>query len=281
MPVPAGKKRIKTDKRDAALIARCLAHNDYSKIHVPTEEDEQIKEFIRMRDDHQLALKKIKQQILSFCLRHGYQYDGTKSHWTQAHLNWLRSLKLDGVHQETLEEYLLSYDYLTAKLDRIEKRIEELAGKEEYKEKVHKLSCFLGIKTITALSVIVETGDFKRFASAPQYAAYLGLVPGEDSSGGDQNRLPITKAGNRHLIMLLVEAAQCYGRGRIGVKSKTLAARQSGNPSAVIEYADKANERLKRKFRKIAYRRPHNVAATAVARELACFIWGMMTNHTS
>ena len=133
MPVPAGKKRIKTDKRDAALIARCLAHNDYSKVHVPTEEDEQIKEFIRMRDDHQLALKKIKQQILSFCLRHGYQYDGTKSHWTQAHLNWLRSLKLDGVHQETLEEYLLSYDYLTAKLDRIEKRIEELAGKEEYK----------------------------------------------------------------------------------------------------------------------------------------------------
>ena len=219
MAVPAGKK---TDKRDAALIARCLAHHDYNEVHVPTEKDEQIKEFIRMRDDHKLALKKVKQQILSFCLRHGIQYDGTKSHWTQTHINWLRSLKLDGVDQETLDEYLLSYDYLTKKLERIDNRIKELAEDKDYKENVHKLECFLGVKTITALSVIVETGDFKRFAGAPQYAAYLGLVPGEDSSGGDQNRLPITKAGNRHLRMLLVEAAQCYGRGRLGLNPKPL-----------------------------------------------------------
>ncbi len=119
MAVPAGKKQIKTDKRDAALIARCLAHYDYSEVNVPTEKDEQIKEFIRMRDDHKLALKKVKQQILSLCLRHGIQYDGTKSHWTQAHINWLRSLKLDDVDQETLDEYLLSCDYFTKKLERL------------------------------------------------------------------------------------------------------------------------------------------------------------------
>ena len=281
MAVPAGKKRIKTDKRDAELIARCLAHHDYSEVHVPTEKDEQIKEFIRMRDDHRLALKKVKQQILSFCLRHGFQYDGTKNYWTQAHLTWLRTLKLDGVDQETLDEYLLTYDYLTSKLDRIEKRIEELAEAKEYKENVHKLECFLGVKTITALSVIVETGDFKRFASAPQYAAFLGLVPGEDSSGGDQTRLPITKAGNRHLRTLLVEAAQCYGRGQIGFKSKTLAARQTGNPPAVIAYADKANERLRRKYYRMTLKngKKSNVAKTAVARELACFLWGMMTEN--
>lgn len=81
-----GKKRVKTDKRDAALIARCLAHHDYSAVHIPTDQDEQIKDYIRMRDDHKLALKKVKQQILSFCLRHNYCYDGTKTHWTQAHL---------------------------------------------------------------------------------------------------------------------------------------------------------------------------------------------------
>jgi transposase len=276
-----GKKRIKTDKRDAALIARCLAHHDYNEVHVPTEKDEQIKEFIRMRDDHKLTLKKVKQQILSFCLRHGIQYDGTKSHWTQTHINWLRSLKLDGVDQETLDEYLLSYDYLTKKLERIDNRIKELAEDKDYKENVHKLECFLGIKTITALSVIVETGDFKRFASVPQYAAYLGLVPGEDSSGGDQNRLPITKAGNRHLRMLLVEAAQCYGRGQIGFKSKALAARQLGNPSAAVEYADKANERMRRKYYRMTLKngKKANVAKTAVARELACFLWGMMTEN--
>ena len=281
MAVPAGKKRIKTDKRDAELIARCLAHHDYSEVHVPTEKDEQIKEYIRMRDDHRLALKKVKQQILSFCLRHGFQYDGTKNYWTLAHLAWLRNLELDGAYQETLEEYLLTYDYLTGKLDRIEKRIEEFSEDEEYKENVHKLECFLGVKTITALSVIVETGDFKRFASAPQYAAFLGLVPGEDSSGGDQTRLSITKAGNRHLRTLLVEAAQCYGRGQVGFKSKTLAARQNGNSPTVIAYADKANERLRRKYYRMTLKngKKSNVAKTAVARELACFLWGMMTEN--
>ena len=278
-----GKKKVKTDKRDAALIARCLAHHDYSPVHVPTEKDEQVKEFIRMRDDHRLALKKVKQQILSFCLRHGLRYDGSKNHWTKTHINWLRSLKIDGLYQEILEEYLLSYDYLESKIERIEQRIEELASEGEYREKVHKLECFLGIKTQTALSVITETGDFKRFPNAQHYASYLGLVPGEDSSGNDRNGLSITKAGNRHVRMLLVEAAQSYGRGQVGYKSKAMAARQAGNPPVVIEYADKANERLRRKYYRLVLKncKKTNVAKTAVARELACFIWGMMTENYS
>lgn len=131
-----GKKRVKTDKRDAALIARCLAHHDYSAVHIPTDQDEQIKDYIRMRDDHKLALKKVKQQILSFCLRHNYCYDGTKTHWTQAHLNWLRSLNLDGLYQEILNEYLLTYDRLSEKLERLENRIEELALKNSHLEKL-------------------------------------------------------------------------------------------------------------------------------------------------
>lgn len=163
---PSGKKKVKTDKRDAALIARCLAHHDYSSVHVPTDKDEQVKEFIRMRDDHKLALKKVKQQILAFCLRHNCRYEEGSSKWTQAHLKWLRSLKLDDLYQEILTEYLATYDHLTDKLERLDRRIEELAQDEDYQENVHKLSCFLGIKTQTALSAIVETGDFKRFASS-------------------------------------------------------------------------------------------------------------------
>lgn len=280
MAVSAGKK-IKTDKRDAALIARCLAHHDYSPVHIPTEQDEQVKEFLRMRDDHKLALKKVKQQILAFCLRHGYQYDGTKSNWTQAHIQWLRTLKLDGLYQEILEEYLLTYSYLTGKLERLDKRIEELANHDTYRENVRRLECFLGIKTQTALSVLTETGDFKRFPNASQYAAYLGLVPGEDSSGGKRNSLGITKAGNCHVRMLLVEAAQSYTRGHVGFKSKILSARQEGNSPAVIQYADKANERLRRKYYRLTLHngKKVNVAKTAIARELACFIWGMMTDH--
>ena len=276
-----GRKKIKTDKRDAALIARCLAHHDYSTVHIPTEQDEQVKEYIRMRDDHKLALKKVKQQILAFCLRHNYCFDGTTNHWTQAHLKWLRALKPEGLYQEILTEYLLTFDTLTDKLERLDQRIKELSSKEEYQENVRKLTCFLGIKSHTALSSLVEVGDFKRFSSAQHFASYLGLVPGEDSSGDSQNRLGITKAGNRHVRMLWTEAAQSYTRGQIGYKSKALKQRQAGNAPEVIAYADKANERLRRRYYKMVLgsNKKANVAKTAIARELACFMWGMVTGN--
>jgi transposase len=274
------RKRIKTDKRDAEIIARCLAQHNYSPVHIPTEKDEQTKEFLRMRDDHKLALKKVKQQILAFCLRHNYRYEGN-SHWTAAHIKWLRSLQPEALYKEILDEYLLTYTTLSDKLERLDKRIEELASQDEYKEDVKKLSCFIGVKTHTALSVLVEVGDFKRFATAQQFASYLGLVPGEDSSGDGQTRLGITKAGNRHIRLLLTEAAQCYSRGQVGFKSKELKSRQSENPTEVIAYADKANERLRRRYYKMVLGKckKHNVAKTAIARELACFMWGMMTDN--
>ena len=274
------RKRVKTDKRDSEIIARCLAQRNYSPVHIPTQKDEETKEYLRMRDDHKLALKKVKQQILAFCLRHDYRYDG-KNYWTATHLKWLKSLNVQGMYKEILDEYLLTYDSLINKLERFDKRIEELASDDTYKEQVKKLSCFIGIKTHTALSVIVEVGDFNRFPSAEKYASYLGLVPGEDSSGDKVGRLGITKAGNRHVRLLLTEAAQCYGRGQIGFKSQALKARQAGNTPQVIAYADKANERLRRRFYKMVLGKgkKHNVATTAIARELACFIWGMMTDN--
>ena len=281
MPQPKGKKKIKTDKRDARNIAKCLAHKDYSPVHVPTTQDEQTKEYIRMRDDHKLALKKVKQQILAFCLRHNYRFEGTGSNWTQAHLRWLRALQPEGLYQETLKEYLLTYDQLVDKLERLDNRIEELASGEAYKEDVAKLSCFIGVKTITALAVLTEVGDFKRFASAQQFSSFLGLVPGEDSSAENRNRLSITKAGNRHVRRLLVEAAQSIARGQVGFKSKALKERQTGNLPEVIAYADKANERLRRRYYRMVLRnnKKPNVAKTAIARELACFMWGMLTGR--
>ena len=274
------RKRVKTDKRDAELIGRCLAQHNYSPVHVPTAADEETKEYLRMRTDHKIALKKIKQQILAFCLRHNYRYDGN-SHWTAAHLKWLNSLNIEALYREILDEYLLTYNTLSDKLERIDARIEELANKDEYKESVKKLCCFIGVKTYTALSIIVEVGDFNRFATAEKFAAYIGLVPGENSSGDDQTRLGITKAGNRQVRMLLTEACQRYSRGQVGYKSKALKARQAGNTPQVIAYADKANERLKRKYYKMVINKgkKHNIAKTAIARELACFMWGMMTDR--
>ena len=121
------RKRIKTDKRDAEIIARCLAQHNYSPVHIPTAKDEETKEFLRMRDDHKLALKKVKQQILAFCLRHNYRYDGN-SHWTAAHLKWLKALNPEALYKEILDEYLLTYQTLSDKLERLDKRIEELAS---------------------------------------------------------------------------------------------------------------------------------------------------------
>ena len=155
----------------------------------------------------------MKQQILAFCLRHNYRYGRTKTYWTQEHLKWLLALKTEGFYQEILEEYLSTYDQLMDKLERLDKRIEELSSNKAYQENVRRMSCFLGIRTQIALSTIVEVGDCKCFASVRQFALYLELMPREDSSGGEQNRLGITKAGNSHVRTILVEAAQAISVG--------------------------------------------------------------------
>ena len=276
-------KRYKTDKRDAENIAKCMAYHTYKAVYVPTEEDNRIKEYIRMRDDHKAAIKRIKQQILAFCLRFDKKYPG-KENWTQTHIKWIKKLEFnDAILQETFEEYLCTFAYFLSKIEMLDKRIEEFAHSQKYVEKVKRLECFLGIKAHTALSIVVEIGDFSRFAKADHFASYLGLVPGEQSSGDKQYRTGITKAGNTHIRKLLVEAAHSYPRGSVGFKSKELIKRQEGNPSEVIAYADKANERLRRRCYKLILRdkKKWNVAVTATARELSCFIWGMMTNHIS
>lgn len=271
-------QRIKTDARDAHMIAQCLSYGGYHPVYIPTEKDNAVKEYLRMREDHKKALKKIKQQINAFCLRQGKYYEGTK--WTIAHLKWLKKLELAAMNQETLEEYLASYDEQTAKIERFDGRIEEIAGQTEYAEKVKKLGCFLGIKTYTALSLIVETGDYKRFQKGNIYAAYLGLAPGEHSSAEKVKRLGITKAGNGHLRLLLVEAAGGICKGAVGHKSKALRKRQEGNGAEIISYADKANSRMRSKYyRLIRHGKKRNVAVAAIARELACFVWGMMTGN--
>ena len=272
---------FKNDKRDARMIARCLATHGYSAVYVPTPQDDAVKEYIRMRDDHSDSLKRVKRQLIAFCIRHGKAFEGGKKYWSQKHLTWIRNLKFEN-HElnETLSEYLSTYYWLDEKVKRLDKQIEEIAIQTEYAERVKKLVCFLGIKNHTALSLIVEVGDFKRFPNAENFAAYLGLVPKERSSSNNEHRYGITKAGNKHLRSLLTEAAQCYNRSAVGYKSKALLERQKGNALETIAYADKANDRLKRKYYRMIFNgKRHNVAVSAIARELSCFIWGMMTEH--
>lgn len=280
MKVEKGGKKIKNDYRDAKQIAECLSYGGYSAVYVPTKLDNAVKEFIRMRDDFHQNLKSIKQQITALLTRNGKQYtDG--SYWTGKHIKWISSVHFEEeLLNETLAEYMIEYYHLTDRISRLDERIEEISQKEIYIEKVNKLKCFIGVRTHTALSLIVETSDFNRFSKGNIYAAYLGLIPGDDSSSDDDNKLGITKAGNRHLRRLLVESSQTYTRGKIGHISTDLKQRQALCSSDAAAYANKANERLRRKYCKmIAKGKKFNAAKTAIARELACFIWGMMTEN--
>lgn len=134
-----------------------------------------------------------KRQHTAFVLRLGKQYTGGKSLWTENHLKWLRGLDLTLLEKETLQEYLITYDYLTDKLERLDARIEELARNERYGERVHRLGCFIGIKPHTALSLLVEVGDFRRFEKAPNFAGFLGLVPAKIPAAGAETALPSRK----------------------------------------------------------------------------------------
>jgi transposase len=274
--------RKKNDRMDAQRIAKCLAFGTYRPVYVPDEQDDAVKEYIRMRDDANAELKRVKQQITTFCIRHSKLYDGVKHKWTKEHRTWLKKLKFENaVLREVLDEYLLRLQQIEEKIATYAKRIEEFANTERYAETVKKMGCLKGIATHTALSMAAEIGDFRRFPTAQHFSSYLGLTPGEHSSGNSQHTLGITKAGNSHLRSLLVEAAQCYNRGAVGQKSAALKARQAGNSEAIIQYADRANERLRRKYVRMTMRSSSNVAKTAIARELACFIWGIMTDHIS
>lgn len=274
--------RVKTDRLDAEELAKHLAWGTYSAVHIPTPQDEAVKNYTRLRNTRKQALKRAKQNLLSFLLRLGRCYTEGKNHWTVAHYTWLKMQKFnDFVDQETFNEYLQEVHDQQEKVDRYNQKIEELAAQDAYRDRVSRLCCFRGIETHTALSLVSEIGDFSRFANPQHFSSFLGLVPGENSSGQREQRGGITKAGNARVRLLLIEGANSTLRSHIyGQKSKRLIARQKGNEPDVIAYADRANRRLHRVYSNLVARGVHhNKATVAVARELSCFIWGMMNER--
>lgn len=269
--------RVKTDRRDARKLARLLRMNDITAIRIPTVEQEAVRDYLRLRDDIRRELQRAKKQLLSFLLRNGFRYSG--AHWTKRHRQWMQELKYGHqLHQEIFEEYYTRITELEERLGEIDRAIETIAEGEKYRDAVAILRCFRGIEYLTALSCVVEVGDFSRFPTAASFMAYLGLVPSEHSSGDKRRPGGITKAGNAHLRRLLVEASWHY-RYPTDI-SKRLRARRAGQPAALIAYANKAIRRLRKKYFTLALKRnkKSTVAVTAVARELAGFIWGAMNN---
>lgn len=275
----AKNKVMKNDRRDARMIATNLANQSYKSVYVPQDHDVEIKEYIRMMNDFKDESKKVKQHINAFVLRLGYRYEG-KSRWIPAHIKWLKGLKLNSMYKEILDEYLSELERLTEKIERFQHKLEELSQEDSYKEKVGELRCFKGIDTTAAMTLHVEVSDFQRFPSAKAFASFCGLTPSEDSSGDKNKRLSITKQGNAQVRTTLVECAQVLVRGTVGKKGKKVKSKQIGQDVKVIDYADKGVIRLQKKYHRMILRGVNrNIAITAIARELACFVWGVETGH--
>jgi len=274
--------KIKTDKRDARLIGRELRSGSIRPISVPDSTDEAARDLLRCREDAKEDLRRCKQRLLKFLLRHGYMWTDGETNWTIKHRRWMDMIAFPHEHERIVYgEYRSQIKTHEERLTRLEEQITTTAESTRYRAKVQTLRAFKGIDYIIALSVICEIGDFKRFGTAKSFMSYLGFVPSENSGGGKRSRGGITKAGNGHLRRLLVEAAWHYTRGtRPG---KRLEQRRQGCSAREIGIADRALHRPGKKYlRLIVVRGKHkNAAVTAVARELAGFIWAVQTGNVA
>ena len=244
--------RIKTDKRDALMLAKVLRNQEIVSVYVPSASDEAVRDYLRMCTDMRTDLKKQKQRLNHFLLRIGIKYTGGTRTWTVVYRKWLKSLAFkEEIHQSVLNEYFTTIQEQEAKIDRLKDKIDEIAAEAKYVENVSKLRCFKGIDTLTALTFIAEIGDFRRFRKAQNFMSYMGLVPSERSSGNQRRLGSITKAGNSRLRKLLIESSWHY---RHYGPSKKLNTRRKGQDCEIVAYADKAGWRLNKKFKKLTYR---------------------------
>ncbi|MDR0302728.1 MAG: IS110 family transposase [Treponema sp.] len=269
-------EKIKTDKRDATAIAWMLRRDEGAGIAVPDREDEAARDLLRCRGDMQDDLKRAKQRLLKFLLRHGHIYENTR-YWTGKHRKWMKTLVFDmPVDKAVFEQYQYTIESIQERVGRVDLQIKEIAESQRYTERVRKFRAFKGVDYIIALSLVCEIGDFKRFPTAAAFMSYLGLVPSEYSSGKKRKQGGITKTGNGHIRKLLTEAAWHYTRP--AKVSMRLASRRIGTAESVISYADRALNRLHGKYVKLLFKgKSKQAAVTAVARELSGFLWGVMT----
>ena len=273
--------RIKTDRRDAVKLAIEFRNGNLSPVYVPSRRDEAARDYLRLYEDVKMDLRKAKQRLIHFLNRHEIRYESGKKTWTGRYWQWLRSLEFDSpIDRETFDEYLAHVGYLEEKRGRIAKQIEEIATEPQYETSVARLRAFRGIGTLTALSFILEIGDFRRFTRAEEFMAFLGLVPSENSSGDRRRVGGITKAGNSHLRKLLIESA--WHAPRFNARTQGVIKDRENLPAELVQYAERAGKRLHKKYWRLFHAgRPPQVAATAVARELAGFIWGAMVGQTA
>ena len=273
IPRKAGE-RIKTDRRDARKLAELFRAGLLTEVRPPTPAEEAARDLVRARDDAREDLQRCRHRLGKLVLRRGRHYAGRP--WTRAHRAWLQTLAWDhAADAQVVADYLLALDQVQARLADLDSHLAALATTAPYAEPVAWLRCFRGIDTLTAMTIVAELHDFRRFVTPRALMAYLGLVPTEHSSGAQTRRGRITKTGNTLVRRVLTEAAWHYQhRPSIG---PALQRRRAGQPPHVIAIADKAQHRLCRRFRRlVAEQKPAPKVAVAIARELAGFLWATL-----
>ena len=267
-------ERVKTNRLDARRLASYYRSGDLTAIHVPEAKQEALRDLIRARDDFRRDLQRSRQRLSGCLLRHGYHYN-EKSPWTRKHWAWINAIKVEDENlRKVIDEYITAIKARTEQLQRFDDQIEQLAQQPEYKSKVAAYSVLKGIRTLSAMTILSEGGDLRRYGSARQFMGSTGAVPSERSTGPRQRRGRITKTGNVYLRRILIEAAWAYQRRVHGVTAER---RRQDQPEQLVAIARKADHRLYEKFSKLRFRynKKGSVAAVAVARELAGFVWAI------
>lgn len=267
--------RVKTDRRDADQLARLLRAGELTGIYVPDPQDEAVRDSIRARYQVKKQQHRARQQLKMFLLRHNIRYAGTKP-WTAQHLRFLATVKLlFGEQQFVFQEMVNVISEAGQRLERYEKQIVSVVESWRWEPVVRALMSLRGVALLTAATLVAELGDLERFATAPQLMSYLGLCPSEHTTGKDRQQGGITKLGNAIARKAIIEAAW-NNRSPVRI-SRTILARQQGLPKAVTQAAWNAQIRLHQRYKHLTAvgRKKSQVAAAALGRELAGFVWAI------
>lgn len=266
--------RVKTNRRDAQKLARLLRAGELTLITVADARQEAVRDLIRAREAANKDLLRARHQLSKLLLRYGHRYQGTA--WTKRYWEWVNQIKLsEEWSREVMRQQIVIIDQRVQVVAEYDRSIEKIAESAEYAPIVRALGVLRGIDRLTAMTIAAELGDLRRFATAPQLMAALGLVPSEYSTGDKTRRMAITKTGNAHVRRVLVEAAWHYQRfaNRTG---PTVRRRREDQPHERLAIAERCDARLHRRFIRLTSRgKRSTVAAVAVARELAGFIWAI------
>jgi len=273
IPRKAGD-RVKTDRRDAVMLARLARSGDLTPVYVPAVGDEAIRDLSRAREDALHDLNAARFRLKAFLLRNDIRYSG-RANWSAEHVRWLARLVLPTPAQQIVfQEYVRTVSERTELLRRLEAELLEQAKTWRLYPVIEALQSLRGVQFTVAVTTVAELGDLTRFDRPRQLMNYLGLTPSEYSSGERRRQGGITKMGNGHARRVLVEAAKAY-RHRAKV-SEQIQARQQQLPKEICDIAWRAQVRLCGRYKKLALRGKHaNTIAAAIARELAGFMWAI------